>query len=325
MAIVLSCPSCGQQSSVGEEHAGKKSVCPFCNATLIIPSASGPAYAAAPVSTLPPSSKGGLSGWIVLVIVLACMVPCSGILIGLLLPAVQAAREAGRRAKCINNERQIAVAMMNIEALKTRFPPAATIDIGNRFPVSWRVEILPYLDQVSLYKQYDHTKAWDDPANAAVLNAMPPVFGCPSDPDGVNNETSYFMITGPGTMGGAPGPLGAGPIQLRNGPNHTIMLVEVAGRHVPWTQPRDITVAELSSMARNGQISMHPRGFNVAYADGHCDFKSMDNIDIDELVKEAASVKSGQMPMAPRKNRPMAPAANKNKLAPADDDDPFGP
>ncbi len=107
-----------------------------------------------------------------------------GILIGMLLPAVQAVREAARRSQCSNNLKQLGLAIHNHESSKQYFPPSVTIDwsvlvTGNNG--SWGVHgrLLPYLEQANLYEKVDLNTAWD--FQLAIDGLKIPVFSCPSD------------------------------------------------------------------------------------------------------------------------------------------------
>ena len=108
-----------------------------------------------------------------------------GILVGLLLPAVQAAREAARRMSCQNNLKQLSLACFNYESTHQRFPPSAVIDfrLGNTANNgSWGVHgrILPFLEQGNVYSQVDLTLGWDF---QPVINGLRiPPYACPSDP-----------------------------------------------------------------------------------------------------------------------------------------------
>ncbi len=105
-----------------------------------------------------------------------------GILIGLLLPAVQAAREAARRIQCANNMKQQGLAMMNHLDAHGRFPSGFTrssrLPTGHSF--MWSGQILPYLEQVSLYNSIDPNQPWDVGTNLNAIQVRIPVFRCPS-------------------------------------------------------------------------------------------------------------------------------------------------
>lgn len=107
-----------------------------------------------------------------------------GILLALLLPAVQAAREAGRRVQCSNNLKQTGLAIHNFHDTTGRLPPSHTGGLpGNDKYGTWLVVILPYLEQANLYGQFDLTTTWDagsNPAAAQLPGAQLSVYQCPS-------------------------------------------------------------------------------------------------------------------------------------------------
>lgn len=102
------------------------------------------------------------------------------ILIGLLLPAVQQAREAARRMSCRNNLKQIGLAVHNYESSFTVLPPRRILSAGNRR--GWGPSILPYLEQATLQGQYRFDKDFYAPENAANIRVPLAVFMCPSAP-----------------------------------------------------------------------------------------------------------------------------------------------
>jgi len=105
------------------------------------------------------------------------------ILIGLLLPAVQKVREAAARAKCANNLKQIGLALHNHHDSKGSFPPGG-MQTGNNGTVcytNWAVEILPFVEQEALYKQYNQLVVNTHATNLAVGQKRVPTYECPSD------------------------------------------------------------------------------------------------------------------------------------------------
>jgi prepilin-type N-terminal cleavage/methylation domain-containing protein len=116
-----------------------------------------------------------------------------GILVALLLPAIQAAREAARRAQCSNNLKNIGLAMANYTDVNKRLPPATPLvmSTGDATGGTWVVKIWPYIEEQSLYDQFDKTKSSNDLANKKPVGTSLPWLICPSDseklsPDGVD-------------------------------------------------------------------------------------------------------------------------------------------
>jgi prepilin-type N-terminal cleavage/methylation domain-containing protein/prepilin-type processing-associated H-X9-DG protein len=114
-----------------------------------------------------------------------------GILVALLLPAIQAAREAARRAQCSNNLKNIGLALINHVDVRKRLPAATKFrpnnNVGGNVPNgaggTWVVEIMPYIEEQALYDRFDRTKASNHPNNAQVIGTPLPWLICPSDGD----------------------------------------------------------------------------------------------------------------------------------------------
>jgi len=106
-----------------------------------------------------------------------------GVLIALLLPAVQAARESSRRMSCSNNLKQFGIAIAVHESHTRFFPPGAYEETAlvRDATTSGFVFLLPYLEQQSLASRYDVTKKWDHAANRAVVATPLPMANCPSN------------------------------------------------------------------------------------------------------------------------------------------------
>lgn len=117
-----------------------------------------------------------------------------GVLVALLLPAVQAARESSRQAACANKLKQLALAAHNHDSQKRELP-YSTRPLTGPGRISWEIRVLPYLEQSGLYNQYDLNLSWSDttiPAsgsgspktlsNSQIVTTYLPVFTCPSTP-----------------------------------------------------------------------------------------------------------------------------------------------
>ena len=103
-----------------------------------------------------------------------------GVLVAILLPAVQQARESARAAQCLNNLKQIGIAMHSYHEVNGMFPRG---DVDGTFAkTSAFVAILPYLDQGNSYGKYDFAKGNADPANTQVVGQRVATFLCPSAP-----------------------------------------------------------------------------------------------------------------------------------------------
>jgi len=101
-----------------------------------------------------------------------------GVLVALLLPAIQAAREAARRSQCINNLKQIGLALQMHHDSLGRYPlgRSNTTQRG----VSWAFELLPYMEQQSIYEAYDPNQEVFQPANAVAMRSPVSAFYCPT-------------------------------------------------------------------------------------------------------------------------------------------------
>lgn len=127
------------------------------------------------------------------------------VLIALLLPAVQQAREAARRTQCRNNLKQIGLAMFNYESTYSRFPVPTMLSVsngtsgygGNLTSSVWSLSILPYIDQGTVFNQYNSNLSAFDPANAVAGQAVISGYLCPSTPRESNTVTYSNPVTVP--------------------------------------------------------------------------------------------------------------------------------
>jgi prepilin-type processing-associated H-X9-DG protein len=105
-----------------------------------------------------------------------------GVLVGLLLPAVQAAREAARRMQCSNNMKQIGLAAQNYESVHRRLPPGWVARFADGHPGwGWSAALLPFMEGNTIYQQIDSRLPIAAPVHAAVQRYTIPNLHCPSD------------------------------------------------------------------------------------------------------------------------------------------------
>jgi prepilin-type processing-associated H-X9-DG protein len=196
-----------------------------------------------------------------------------GIGAALLLPAVQAAREAARRNLCANNMHQIGVALHSYHDHYGSFPPAYIAGADGKPMHSWRVLLLPYLERNDLYQKYDFNEPWNGPHNAKLADQAPDWYRCESNP-GNSSETNYLAVVGSETAW--PGAKGARISVLTDGAANTILVVESTDSGINWMEPRDLTFDQaargINPPRGPGISSHHPDGVDVLFCDGHVQF-----------------------------------------------------
>ncbi|WP_422927939.1 DUF1559 domain-containing protein [Singulisphaera sp. PoT] len=176
------------------------------------------------------------------------------------------------RVRCVQNLLQIGLAMHNYHATYRRFPPAYTVDAQGKPLLSWRVLLLPYLEQDSLYKEFHLDEAWDSPHNRPLASRMPAVYRCPgmSRRLNANEMTTYVVPRGEGTI--FPGTKEVDIKAITDGTSNTILTIDAGDAHATtWTKPQDWdadAAKEFGSL-----FGHHPEGTNFGYADGSVRFQ----------------------------------------------------
>jgi type II secretory pathway pseudopilin PulG len=175
-----------------------------------------------------------------------------GILIALLLPAVQASREAARRSQCINNLKQLGLGLHNYLGANTVFPPSFCIRPGTTLSGnngSWSIHgrLLPYLEQGNAYNLVRLDIAWDAQLSTGVPTMRTPIYLCPSEindrvrVDGSGNPYTYpqnygfnfgtWLVHNPATNQGGDGAFYVnsrlGPASFTDGLSNTLAAAEV--------------------------------------------------------------------------------------------------
>ena len=166
------------------------------------------------------------------------------------------AQTASTRTQSINNLKQIGLAFHNFAASNNHLPPPVLYGgKSGKVPYSWRVALLPYLEQQDLYNSYNFDEPWDGPSNSKLLDKMPAVYGYPRLGGTSKTHAAYFVFTGEQTMLGK----GAQPsfMDITDGMSNTILAVE-AQREIPWTKPEDIPFDPQLPLPQIG--GFHPDG-----------------------------------------------------------------
>lgn len=254
---------------------------------------------------------------------LLVVVAIIGILIGMLLPAVQQVREAARRTGCLNNISQLGLGLHNFEYAFGRFPegvidpkgPILSLPQGQH--VSFLVQVLPFIEQRGIADNFDQSAGTYAPANAAAREMVISSFLCPSDYNPVNNDETAGLNNFAGCHHGSETPIDVdnnGILYLNSkttfgdiydGSSNTILVGEKlddAATALGWASGTRSSLRNaseildvddwLSSPLKTGTApddyvggfaSQHPGTCNFAMADGSSHSIS---IDIDSIVLE---------------------------------------
>lgn len=259
-----------------------------------------------------------------------------GILVGLLLPAVQAAREAARRCQCLNNLAQLGLAVHSHEFNTEHLPSGVTNPSGpiRNEPigqhVSWIVQILPQLEQVSVYRHFDQEAGAYAVSNQKARSIKIPTLYCPSSPESKRYDKDELGVSHyAGCYNDSEAPIDAennGVLflnsrlrfsQIQDGSSQTILLGEmfVGKGNLGWASGTRATLRNTGSLqgptklqAVRGQSpedeqpgslvvggfgSYHTGGANFAFADGAVNFLSL-NIDA-LLLKQLGNRADGEL------------------------------
>ena len=199
-----------------------------------------------------------------------------GMLVGLLLPAVNAVRESARRLKCTNRQKQIAMAAISYETAYKRFPGYVNELGEEKKKVSWVVVLLPYLERNDLYRK------WESNAKEEQRRITLPFMICPSNPSEYteDNDTSSAMICNTELFREGRNARSIDWLSMHDGTSTTLMISETLDIH-GWDDT-DPTVNGFGLSAGAPIESNHDGGVVAAFCDGHVIFLRND---IDAEVK----------------------------------------
>ncbi len=117
-----------------------------------------------------------------------------GVLIGILLPAVQSVRESARKLQCSNNLRNQALAVIQFEGVKKQLPPGRVVT--NNLDYAWSYYVLPWLEQSSLHNRFDPKQPWNASGHIESVRTVLPIFRCPSGKLDFDGDSDYAGING---------------------------------------------------------------------------------------------------------------------------------
>ncbi len=186
-----------------------------------------------------------------------------GVLAALLYPAVGQARMAAQRVMAKNSAKEISLALHHYHDDHRQFPAARTTD-GTVPLMSWRVELLPYLEESARFNQIKIDKPWNDGTNLYYTSEPVEWFSSPRCPDSQGtNRTAFVAVVGPDTVLRAD--VKNSFAAIADGSSNTGVFLEIHQSDIAWAEPRDVTVDEAVRMI---QSFADPAGPVVALADG---------------------------------------------------------
>ena len=176
--------------------------------------------------------------------------------------------------KTSNNLKKIALAFCNYESTYANFPASAIIEPKTKKPLlSWRVTILPFIEEEKLFKQFKLDESWDSEHNLKLIKDMPKIYQNPSSYNQNDEKTYYKVFHGNGAIFDlnkkSPS---MSSISNQDGSSNTLLVVE-SEKPVIWTKPEDIEFNPNNSLPKMlSRTKNFKTGFYCAFADGSVKF-----------------------------------------------------
>src|SRR5262249_29037701 len=202
---------------------------------------------------------------------------------------VAKAQQAAAINKSANNLKQIGLAMHNYHDAIGNFPPAAVCDKDGKPQLSWRVLILPYIEEEALYKEFKLDEPWDSDHNKKLIAKMPKVYAMPGKTKPGDTTTYYRVFVGNGAafdwlMGGKI----AG---ITDGTSNTIMCV-TAAEAVPWSKPDELDFDPDKDMGKLVGLVVNGKA-QVVMCDGSV--RNLNKIPAKETLKALITKSGGEV------------------------------
>jgi hypothetical protein len=226
-----------------------------------------------------------------------------------MLPQLCGPRWVWTSSECSSRMKTIALAAHDYHYRNGTLPPHNQANDGASPGLSWRIMLLPFLEQDTLYKKFDLQSDWQSAANRPLANVTVREFRCPAERNNRNNETSYVAITGDDTCWPTSNPISFA--NIKDGTSYTVLFTETHDSGILWPEPRDLEYDKLdwrihgtpgnSISSSHGPYVQYFDGsrkltrrtsVNVALADGSVLRLSLD---VDpEVLKQMANRRDGQ-------------------------------
>jgi prepilin-type processing-associated H-X9-DG protein len=191
---------------------------------------------------------------------------------------------------CRHNLRTIGLALSSYGQRWGYAPPAVVTDAEGLPLYSWRVLLLPYLDQETLYSAYNFRLAWNTAENRTVGSSPVETYLCPSSLSRNKMSTNYLAMVGNDTLW--PGSEARSLAVLSRSASEVIQIIEVQNTGIRWIEPRDLSVYEVYPQINlsNGVKLPHPGGTHVLLGDGSVQFVTTH--ELTSYIKEHALIDS---------------------------------
>lgn len=207
-----------------------------------------------------------------------------------ILPALAAARGL----ETMSNLKLIGSALYEFQSRNGRFPSAYIVDGNGKPMLSWRVSLLPYLDQESLYREFDLAQPWDSERNRPLIAKIPRIYQSPFLWSNAKGATHVVAVVGPNAAWTESAPVNLD--ELVDGPHNTLWVVEYARDDIPWTQPADLKSNEMSFTINDSTKpsigSASRNGASIVLVDGSV--LSLPNDFSSELLKALINRRDGK-------------------------------
>ena len=258
MPFQFTCPHCQTKTLVDDQYSGHVGRCVTCDKPIEVPN-----FAPNQSSSLSPSTRN-LSKFsptarrlIAAVLCIAGLAGFASVIYRYGVPAITTLSSGRERAIAVSNLEKIANALNAYSADHGVYPLPMVRDKSGKPMHSWRVAILPYLNETSLYNDYDFNQPWDSPTNYALVEKMPAVYSSATPGSWSDYECHYQLVAGDRTLFPSIGPVN--PKKLLDDPSKTALVVEALSAKSGQNQTRTWTEPfELDLQAMSGLIGSSP-------------------------------------------------------------------